>query len=126
MSDACTGKLCQRTASVILKLDQAQWRGKRHRDTPNHSVASNLTANYGSPNRSNAGDPLMPYQALSIRGHVASGNAMEIYGSRHGANAANPHPVRDGLTMDTFDPLRLALYSVASFSFRKRFLDIDV
>lgn len=50
----------------------------------------------------------MPYQTLPIHGYVASGSAMEIYGSRHGATAANPHPGRDGLAMDTLDPLRLA------------------
>ena len=95
MSDACTGKLCQKTASAILKLDQAQWRGKRHRNPPNHKCAApNLTTNYGSPNRSNTGDPLMPYQSLAILGYVAPGNAMEIYGSRRRAEQTplSPHP----------------------------------
>lgn len=94
--------------------------------TNSQHAAPNLTTNSGSPNRSNTGDPLMPYQSLALRGHVASGNAMEIYGLPRGADAAIPTHVRNLLGWTPSLLRRSALYPIASLSYRLRLPDIDV
>lgn len=68
-------------------------RGATPQPIKSQHAAPNLTTNYGSPNRSNTVDPLMPYQSLAIRGYVASGNAMEIYGSRRAEQTPLSPPV---------------------------------
>lgn len=94
--------------------------------TKSQHAVPNLTTNSGSPNRSNTGDPLMPYQSLALRGHVASGNAMEIYGLPRGADATIPTHVRNLLGWTPLLLRRSALYPIASLSYRLRLPDIDV
>lgn len=87
--------------------------------TKSQHATPNLTTNYGSPNRSNTGDPLMPYQSLAIRGYVAFGNAMEIYGSRRAEQTPLSPPVCETPPKWTPSPLgRSALYPIASFYYR--------
>lgn len=92
--------------------------------TKSQLAAPNLTTNYGSPNRSNTGDPLMPYQSLAIRGYVASGNAIgDIWFTPRGANAAIPTRVRDSPKWTPSPLRRSAVYPIASFYYRLRLLD---
>lgn len=119
MSDACTGKLCQRTASAILKLDQAQWRRERHRNPPIPECRSQFDnklwlAKSAQYRRSINAVP-EPSHSWSCRLRKCHG---DIWFAPHGANAANSQPVQDPVT-NSFAPyvLRYILLRRSPFGY---------
>lgn len=114
MSDACTGKLCQKDS--VCHLETRPSPRATPQLTKSQHAGPHLTTKYGSPNRSNTGDPFMPSQSLAIRGNIASGNAMEIYGScRAEQTPLSPHMCETSFrwTRWTLCPLRRsALYPI--------------